>query len=85
MNPMDKKSRLLLGALTLAAVASLGATFYRTVVLGDFEVTAYEDEETLEDEAAMEEEATVEEELPAEPEAGDEAAVPVTELDSELE
>jgi len=35
---MDKKSKILLWVLILATIVSVGYTFYKTVVVGDFEV-----------------------------------------------
>lgn len=35
---MDKKSKILLVIVVLALIASVGFTFYKTVILGDFEV-----------------------------------------------
>lgn len=57
MNSMDKKSRVLLGALLVAALASLGTTFFRTVVHGDFVVTEYYEEEEVGEEVVEEEES----------------------------
>lgn len=37
---MDKKSKALLWLLAMIVVASVGYTFYKTVVQGDFEVNS---------------------------------------------
>lgn len=42
---MDTKSKILLTFLILLTAASIGYTFYKTVVLGDFEVVNTEPEE----------------------------------------
>jgi hypothetical protein len=41
---MDKKSKVLLVIVVLAIVASVGITFYKTIILGDFEVVNTEEE-----------------------------------------
>jgi len=35
---MDRKSKILLMIIIILAVVSVGFTFYKTVILGDFEV-----------------------------------------------
>lgn len=45
---MDKKSKVLLAIVVLAIVASVATTFYRTVILGDFEVVETEEEVIVE-------------------------------------
>lgn len=36
--PMDRKSKILLIIIIILAVVSVGFTFYKTVILGDFEI-----------------------------------------------
>jgi len=42
---MDKKSKLLLLIVILVVIISLGYTFYKTVILQDFEIVNTEEEE----------------------------------------
>ena len=46
---MDRKSKILLSILIIIIVGSVGYTFYKTVILGDFEVI-FEDFEIEDDE-----------------------------------
>lgn len=41
---MDKKSKALLAILILAVIASVGYTFYKTIIKEDFEVVNPEEE-----------------------------------------
>ena len=49
---MDKKSKVLLWVIILAILISIGVTFYKTVILQDFEVVNTEEveEEGIEEE-----------------------------------
>ena len=42
---MDKKSKILLWIIVVAIFVSVGVTFYKTVLLQDFEVVNTEEEE----------------------------------------
>jgi len=50
---MDKKSKILMWIVVLAVLSSIGLTFYKTVILQDFEVVNTE-EEASSDEALEE-------------------------------
>ena len=41
---MDKKSKILLWVIVVAILVSIGVTFYKTVLLQDFEVVNTEEE-----------------------------------------
>lgn len=55
MNSMDKKATILLSGLLIAALLSVGVTFYRIVILNDFVVLGQE-EGTLDEEAVLNDE-----------------------------
>ncbi|NQV88005.1 MAG: hypothetical protein HQ402_00425 [Parcubacteria group bacterium] len=48
---MDKKSKILLWVIIIVAVASIGYTFYKTVIRQDFEVVNTEEEVVTDEEA----------------------------------
>jgi len=50
---MDKKSKVLMWVVILAVLVSIGVTFYKTVILQDFEVVNTEEEAS--DEEVLEE------------------------------
>jgi len=44
---MDKKSKILLWVIVVAILVSIGVTFYKTVLLQDFEVVNTEEEASV--------------------------------------
>ena len=44
---MDKKSKILLWVIVVAILVSIGVTFYKTVILQDFEVVNTEEEASI--------------------------------------
>jgi hypothetical protein len=62
---MDKKSKALLAVMAILVIASIGYTYYKTVVLNDFEIVNTEEEEVVADtpEETTGEEAVVEAEI----------------------
>jgi hypothetical protein len=82
---MDKKSRILLGLVIVAIVGSIGYTYYKTVILEDFQVIeVYEEEEVAEEDESgeeseeLKEEPAADEEVESEEEPQAEAAVELT-------
>ena len=51
---MDKKSKALLAVMAILVIASIGYTYYKTVVLNDFEIVNTEEEIENPDTAATE-------------------------------